>query len=81
MDETDAENPGGFQLYYYLWQIKAYLEACRHHRRPGFKIFHHITDANDWMASFLGAFLPTPYARGPKGGSHRTPKGLSMNML
>jgi glycosyltransferase involved in cell wall biosynthesis len=67
---------GGHQLYYYLWQIKAYLEARRLHRKLGFDLFHHITYANDWMVSFIGAFLPIPYVRGPGGGAHRTPKGL-----
>jgi len=28
------------------------------------------------MASYIGAFLPVPYIRGPGGGAHRTPKGL-----
>ena len=68
---------GGHQFYYYLWQIKAYLEARRLHRKLGFDLFHHITYANDWMVSFIGALLPIPYVRGPGGGAHRTPKGLS----
>ena len=67
---------GGHQLYYYLWQIKAYLAARRLHKKLGFDLFHHITYANDWMVSFIGALLPIPYVRGPGGGAHRTPKGL-----
>lgn len=67
---------GGHQLYYYLWQIKAYFAARRLHRKVGFDLFHHITYANDWMVSFIGALLPIPYVRGPGGGAHRTPKGL-----
>jgi len=67
---------GGHQLYYYLWQVKAYLAARRLHRKLGFDLFHHITYANDWMVSFIGALLPIPYVRGPGGGAHRTPKGL-----
>lgn len=67
---------GGHQLYYYLWQIKAYFAARLLHRELHFDLFHHITYANDWMASFIGAFLPIPYVRGPGGGAHRTPKGL-----
>jgi len=42
----------------------------------GFDLFHHITYANDWMVSFIGALLPIPYVRGPGGGAHRTPKAL-----
>ena len=67
---------GGHQFYYYLWQIKAYLVARRLHKTVGFDLFHHITYANDWMASFIGALLPIPYVRGPGGGAHRTPKTL-----
>lgn len=67
---------GGHQVYYYLWQINAYLEARRLHRKLGFELFHHITYANDWMASFIGALLTIPYVRGPGGGAHRTPTSL-----
>ena len=68
---------GGHQLYYYLWQIKAYFAARKLHRELDFDIFHHITYANDWMVSFIGALLPIHYVRGPGGGAHRTPKSLA----
>jgi glycosyltransferase involved in cell wall biosynthesis len=67
---------GGIQLYAYLWQVRAYFAARRLHRRHHFHLFHHITYANDWMASFIGALLPVPYVRGPGGGAHQTPKGF-----
>jgi len=67
---------GSHQFYYYLWQIRAYLAARRLHRKLDFDLFHHITYANDWMVSFIGALLPIPYVRGPGGGAHRTPRGL-----
>ena len=67
---------GSHQLYYYIWQIKSYLVARKLHREIRFDLFHHITYANDWMVSFIGAFLPIPYMRGPGGGAHRTPKSL-----
>ena len=67
---------GGHQIYYYFWQMNAYLAARRLHRQIQFDLFHHITYANDWMASFIGALLPIPYVRGPGGGAHRTPKGI-----
>ena len=67
---------GTHQIYYYLWQIRAYFAAKRLHNRIGFDLFHHITYANDWMVSFIGAFLPIPYIRGPGGGAHRTPDAL-----
>jgi len=65
---------GGIQLYAYLWQVMAYFLARSLHRRFHFDIFHHITYANDWMASFIGALLPIPYLRGPGGGAQRTPE-------
>ena len=67
---------GVHQLYYYLWQLNAYLVARRLHKTFGFDLFHHITYANDWMVSFIGALIPIPYIRGPGGGAHRTPKGF-----
>ena len=67
---------GTHQFYYHLWQIKAYFAAKRLYENVKFDIFHHITYANDWQASFIGAFLPVPYIRGPGGGAHRTPKGF-----
>ena len=60
---------GGIQFYAYLWQLRAYFEARRLHRQIRFDVFHHVTYANDWMASFIGALLPIPYLRGP-GGEH-----------
>lgn len=67
---------GSHQLYAYLWQIKAYFVARRLNNSLTFDLFHHITYANDWMASFIGALLPIPYIRGPGGGAQRTPKGF-----
>ena len=67
---------GSHQLYYYLWQIKAFFAARRLHKELNFNLFHHITYANDWMVSFIGALLPVCYVRGPGGGAHRTPKGF-----
>ncbi len=67
---------GGIQFYAYLWQLKAYFVARRLHRQLRFDLFHHVTYANDWMASFIGALLPVPYVRGPGGGSDRTPAGF-----
>jgi glycosyltransferase involved in cell wall biosynthesis len=67
---------GFHQFYYFVWQIKVYFAARRLSKAVQFDLFHHITYANDWMASFIGAFLPIPYVRGPGGGAHRTPKGF-----
>lgn len=65
---------GGHQIYYYLWQVKAYFVARKLQKEHHFDLFHHITYANDWMASFIGALLPIAYIRGPGGGAQRTPK-------
>lgn len=67
---------GGHQFYYYVWQIKSYFFARTINKEVSFDLFHHITYGNDWMASYIGAFLPIPYIRGPGGGAHRTPRSL-----
>lgn len=67
---------GGIQFYAYLWQLRAYFAARKLHREIKFDVFHHVTYANDWMASFIGALLPVPYLRGPGGGAHRTPSAF-----
>lgn len=66
----------GQRIYYYLWQIRAWREARRLHRRLGFDLAHHVTFGNDWLASFIGAFLDVPFVLGPVGGGQRTPRGL-----
>lgn len=67
---------GGHQFYYYMWQVKAYFVARGLNRKVNFNIFHHVTYANDWMASFIGALLPIPYLRGPGGGAQKIPRGF-----
>ena len=66
--------PGGIQFFVYLWQIAAYRTARALHRRIRFEAFHHVTYANDWMASIIGALLPVPFIRGPGGGAQRIPR-------
>ena len=66
----------GFRVYYLFWQIHAYRVARRLHRQVGFDSFHQITFNNDWMPSFIGAFLPIPFLWGPVGGGQRVPAGL-----
>lgn len=68
---------GGIQLHAYLWQWKAYRVARRLHEEEDFALFHHLTYANDWMASYPGALLDVPYVRGPGGGSHTVPGPLA----
>jgi glycosyltransferase involved in cell wall biosynthesis len=70
------DHQGAIQLYAYLWQFKAYFVGRKLHAQHGFDLFHHITYANDWMASHLGALLPIPYVRGPGGGAQSVPDEL-----
>lgn len=67
---------GGIQLHAYLWQIQALRTARRLHRSRPFDLYHHLTYANDWMASYVGAFLDVPYVRGPGGGAQAVPPEL-----
>ena len=64
------------QVYAYLWQIKAYFVAKKLNKEIHFDLFHHVTYANDWMASYMGALLGVPYVRGPGGGAHRIPRNF-----
>lgn len=70
---------GGVQLYAYLWQVKAWLVARRLAAGREYDLYHHLTYANDWMASYPGALLDLPYVRGPGGGAHRVPRALLGN--
>jgi len=66
----------GQRIYYYLWQIAAWRAARRLHRKVGFDLAHHVTFGNDWIPSYIGAFLPVPFVHGPVGGGQRTPRPL-----
>ena len=66
----------GQRIYYYLWQIKAWRVARKLHAEVRFDVAHHLTFGNDWIPSFIGAFLPVPFIWGPVGGGQRTPKPL-----
>ena len=66
----------GQRIYYYLWQIKAWRVARKLHREVHFDAAHHLTFGNDWIPSFIGAFIPIPFIWGPVGGGQRTPKAL-----
>lgn len=63
-------------LYYYFWQIRALPAAWRLHRTRPFDLVHHVTYANDWIPSYIGAYLPVPFIWGPFGGGQRYPKGF-----
>ncbi len=66
----------GQRIYYYLWQFRAWRLASKLNRKIHFDIAHHVTFGNDWIPSFIGAFLPVPFIWGPVGGGQRTPRPL-----
>jgi glycosyltransferase involved in cell wall biosynthesis len=66
----------GQRIYYYLWQIAAFRAARRLNKAIGFDLAHHVTFGNDWIPSYIGAFLHVPYIHGPVGGGQRTPQPL-----
>lgn len=63
----------GFRIYYWLWQIKAFFLAKELHRENNFDVAHQITFNNDWMPSYIGAYLPLPFIWGPAGGGQKVP--------
>ena len=62
----------GIHLYYYLWQVTAFLKARKLHKQVGFDQAHHVTFCNYWMPSFM-ALLPVPFQWGPVGGGEAPP--------
>jgi glycosyltransferase involved in cell wall biosynthesis len=62
----------GVYLYYYLWQIGAYFQARRLHRKIKFDLAHHMTFGAYWMPTLLGK-LGIPFVWGPVGGGESTP--------
>jgi glycosyltransferase involved in cell wall biosynthesis len=65
----------GVHLYYYLWQIGAYLIGRGLHKNVGFDLVHHLTFGTYWSPSFL-ALLPIPFVWGPLGGGESAPKAF-----
>jgi len=66
----------GQRIYYFLWQIKAWQRARELDKEIHFDLAHHVTFGNDWIPSFIGAFLSIPFIWGPVGGGQRTPRPL-----
>ena len=69
----------GVYIYYILWQICAFFNARKLHKKVNFDLVHHTTFGNYWLPSFL-SFLHIPFVWGPLGGGESTPKTF-WNML
>lgn len=65
----------GIYLYYYLWQVKAYIYSLKLHCSITFDLVHHITFGSCWMPAFL-SLLPVEFIWGPIGGAQRAPLSL-----
>ncbi|MBZ5672030.1 MAG: glycosyltransferase family 4 protein [Acidobacteriia bacterium] len=65
----------GVHLYYYLWQIGAYLVGREMHRTIRFDLVHHVTLGTYWMPCFL-TLLPVPVIWGPVGGGESAPRSF-----
>ncbi len=65
----------GIYLYYYLWQIAAYVAARKLHQEVRFDVVHHVTFVKYAMPSFM-ALLPVPFVWGPVGGGESAPRGF-----
>jgi len=62
----------GIQIYYYLWQIGAYLRARKLHCQIRFSIVHHVTFGKYWTPSLM-CLLPSRFIWGPVGGADPLP--------
>lgn len=67
--------PGGIYLYYYAWQVLAWLKARRLNREIGFDRAHHVSFCTYWLPSFM-PLLPIPFVWGPVGGGESMPAGF-----
>ena len=67
------KNYFGMRIYFWLWQVSAFSLAVRLHRKFKFDVFHHVTFHNDWMPSYIGAYLGIPFMWGPLGGGQKVP--------
>jgi glycosyltransferase involved in cell wall biosynthesis len=65
----------GKQIFYYVWQIAAYLLGRRLHRQENFDLVHHMTFGCYWRPIFL-ALLPAPFLWGPVGGGESAPRAF-----
>lgn len=67
------------QLYYYFWQIGAYVKARSLHREIRFDLVHHVTHVKYWSPSFV-SLLPVPFLWGPVGGGEIVPLAFRQDL-
>lgn len=65
-------------LYYYYWQILAFLKAKSLNQEIKFDLIHHVTWVSFRQPSFLG-LLGVPFIFGPVAGGDFIPKGYTEN--
>lgn len=62
----------GIHLFYYLWQLLAFLHARGLVKDLDLDLVHHVTFGKYWSPSFF-ALLPLPFVWGPVGGGESAP--------
>lgn len=65
----------GLYVYYFIWQILAFIKAYRLNSRNGFDAVHHLTFGNFWLPTFM-TFIPTKFIWGPLGGGEIVPRAF-----
>jgi len=70
----------GYRICYWLWQIKAYQLARKLRKKLNFDAFHQVTFNNDWMPSYIGAYLNIPFIWGPAGGGQKVPRAFGKEL-
>ncbi len=69
----------GVFIYYYLWQVGAYLLAKKLFRKVRFDLVHHVTFGSYWRPSLL-PLLPAPFLWGPVGGAESAPSSFRKSL-
>lgn len=64
--------PFGIQIYYGIWQWKAYFVARERQRSVKFDIIHHLTFGVSWLAP-PAVLIDAPFVWGPIGGGDIVP--------
>jgi glycosyltransferase involved in cell wall biosynthesis len=72
---TELVNPRN-HIYYYFWQLKAYLQAKQLHNKKPFSLIHHLTWVSFRQPSFMG-LVGAPMYFGPVAGGDEIPKGYA----